>query len=73
MNNLLIKILVTAAILDLGLSLKDLDCHDRQCIAKLQKASLQVTKIDWKPISVFPEEAARLRKYSRKEKSGGQK
>lgn len=60
MNDIIIKILIAAALLDLGFSLKDLDCRSGQCLAKLQRASLQTTKIDWKPISIFPEEARRF-------------
>jgi len=60
MNDIIIKILIAAALLDFGFSLKDLDCRSGQCLAKLQLASLQVAKIDWKPISVFPEEAVRF-------------
>lgn len=60
MNDIIIKILIAAAMLDLGFSLKDLDCRAGQCLAKLQRASLRAAKIDWKPISVFPEEAVRF-------------
>lgn len=61
MNDIIIKILIAAALLDLGFSLKDLDYRSGQCLAKLQRASIQATKIDWKPISVFPEEAKKFR------------
>jgi hypothetical protein len=66
MYNVMIKLIVAAAILELGLSLKHADqCASRACWDKLQTASKQVLKIDWKPISVFPEEAKRFNKTLR--------
>jgi hypothetical protein len=60
---LLVKIIVSAAILELGLTLTDIgECKDRLCMDALQRASRKVLKIDWKPISVFPEEG---RKFNR--------
>lgn len=61
MNDIIIKILIGAALLDFGFTLKDLDCRSGQCLANLQRASLQAVKIDWKPISLFPEEAKKFR------------
>ncbi len=65
MNDIIIKILIAAALLDFGFSLKDLDCHSGQCLAKLQRASIQIVKVDWKPISVFPEKAQKFRERSK--------
>lgn len=65
MNELIIKLLIAAALLDLGFSLKDVDCHSLQCLANLQRASLQVVKIEWKPNSVFPQEALRFPRQSK--------
>ncbi len=63
MYNLLIKLIVAAALIELGLTLKDIgDCPSRSCLDKLQRASQHVLRIDWKPISVLPEEA---RKFQR--------
>lgn len=62
MYDVLVKVIVAAALLQLGISLsKQDDCRSRQCLAKIQAASLEVLKIDWKPISVFPEEAKRFK------------
>jgi len=62
MYNLLVKLFITATLLQLGLSLKDFTgCSNQQCIQKLENARREVLKIDWKPISVFPAEARRFR------------
>ena len=66
MYNVMIKLIVAAAILELGLSLKHTNqCTSRICWDKLQTTSKQVLKIDWKPISVFQEEAKRFNNASR--------
>ena len=62
MYNILIKLIIGAALIELGLTATKIgDCSSRGCWSQLQKASRQVLKVDWKPISVFPEEARRLR------------
>lgn len=62
MYNLLIKLMVLAALLQLGISThKFATCSSRGCTSRIEKASRDVLKIDWKPISVFPEEARRFR------------
>jgi len=51
-----------AAIVQLGISLKDVrDCRSRACLMRMDKAMREVLRVDWKPISVFPEEAKRFR------------
>lgn len=62
MYNLLVKLMVITAIIHLGMSFKDFEnCHSRQCTQQLEKRSRDVLRIDWKPISVFPNEARRFR------------
>lgn len=62
MYNLLIKLMVAAALAQFGMSLLDFsNCHSRQCLQKIEKHSRDVLSVDWKPISVFPEEAKRFR------------
>ena len=62
MNNLLFKLIVLVSIAQLGLSLTDLlPCRSEPCAKKLNEASRKVLSIDWKPISVFPEEARRFK------------
>ncbi len=62
MNNLIIRLMLLAALAQLGISVKDaLTCNSRECSSRIEKASRKVLNIDWKPISVFPEEAKRFR------------
>lgn len=62
MYNVLIKLIIAASLLELGLSFKDFgDCSSRACWSQLQQASQKVLRIDWKPISVFPKEAKRFK------------
>jgi hypothetical protein len=61
MENLLVKLMVAAALLQFGMSLSDVtDCHSRASVQTLEKRSRDVLQIDWKPIEVFPEEAKRF-------------
>ena len=62
MYGVLIKLIVGASLFQLGVSLKDFEkCDSRECLARLEKASRKATKIDWRPISMFPEEAKKFR------------
>ncbi len=62
MYNLLIKLILLAAIGELGLSFTDIsNCNSEQCVKRIERASRDILHIDWKPISVFPEEAKRFR------------
>ncbi len=62
MYNLLLKLMLAATLWQLGLKLTDINnCRDRQCVQKLDQARAKVLKINWKPISVFPNEARRFR------------
>lgn len=62
MYSLLIKLMVLAALMELGISVSEFEnCHSRDCIQQVEKRSRDVLKIDWKPISLFPKEAQRFR------------
>lgn len=62
MYNLLFKLILVAACVKLGFSMMDFqDCHSKECLQKIDKAIPNVLKIDWKPISVFPEEGKRFK------------
>lgn len=62
MYEVMVRLIVGAALLQLGLSLSHIEkCESRMCWAEIQMASRKVLKIDWKPISVFPEEAKRFK------------
>ena len=66
MYEILVKLIFAAALVELGLSIKDAgDCSSPACLGRLQRASHKVLHVDWKPISVFPEEAARFKKPAR--------
>ena len=62
MYDLLVKLMVLAALAQFGMSLLDIEqCHSKQCQRTLEQRSRDVLNIEWKPISVFPEEAKRFR------------
>ena len=62
MYQLLVRLMMIAALAQFGMSLKTIgNCRSRQCVRQIQKASLEVLKIDWKPISVWPEEAKKFK------------
>lgn len=62
MSKLLIKLMVIAALLKLGVSIEEFAfCHSKVCSSRIEKASREVLKTDWKPISVFSKEARRFR------------
>jgi hypothetical protein len=62
MYEILIKLIVGATLLQLGLSAASIrECSGHVCLGRLEQASKQVLHVDWKPISVFPEEAKRFR------------
>mgnify|MGYP001588554843 FL=1 len=56
MYSLLIKLMLVAALAELGMSVADLgQCSSRLCLQNVEKKSRETLRIDWKPISVFPE------------------
>ncbi len=62
MYNLLIKLMLVSALLQLGWSVSTFpNCHSRQCLQKVEKQSRDILRIQWRPISVFPEEAKRFK------------
>ena len=62
MYELLTKLMIVAALAGMGMSLSDLgNCHSRQCLQQVEKHSRDILKVDWKPMTVFPEEAKRFR------------
>ncbi len=61
MYRLLLTLMVIGAISEFDLKPTDFEgCQSRECVNRLAKASRRVLKIDWKPISVFPEEAKKF-------------
>lgn len=63
MYSLLVKLMFLAAVVSLGMSYADFqNCHTKECQRRIEKHSRDVLKIDWRPISIFPEEAKRFRR-----------
>ena len=61
MYSLLIRLMVIAALAQLGISVATFrNCKSRACLARIEKASHDVLHVDWKPISMFPEEAKKF-------------
>lgn len=57
-----IKLILIYSAIHLGMNVSELVfCHKGQCTDVLQNAYKNVLEIDWKPISVFPEEAKRFK------------
>lgn len=54
MKTLLIRLMFVTAVIQLGYAVSDFeDCHSRQCVQKVEKASRDILKINWKPIVIF--------------------
>jgi len=67
MYELLVRLMAISALTQLGISLSTLsDCRSRDCLIRLEKAARKAVEIEWKPISLFPEEAKRLQQSGRR-------
>ena len=62
MYKLLVSAMLVAAFSQLRISMKDFEsCHSLQCAKMFQNKVLDVLRIEWRPISMFPEEARRFK------------
>lgn len=62
MYSILIRLIITASLIELGLSVaRSGDWSSPTNPIEIQRASKKVLRIDWLPISVFPKEAARFK------------
>lgn len=62
MYDLLVKLMIATALLQLGISVdRSNRCGDQQCIPNIERHTRNVLHVPWKPISVFPEEATRFK------------
>lgn len=62
MESLFGKFILAYALYFLGMSLTEvLECKSGTCLRRIEKAKLEVLRVDWKPILLFPEEAKRFR------------
>ena len=63
MIDLLVRLMFVAALSEFGMTLVQVEqCHSRECLQNLEARSRDVLKIDWKPLSVFPEDSKRFKK-----------
>lgn len=61
METLIVRLIVLAAISELGLTMViGTPFMSWKCIANIERASRNILRIDWRPISVFPEQAKRF-------------
>lgn len=57
----LVFLMAIAACEQLGTTIVELrKCRSRACLKQVEKHSREVLRINWKPISIFPNEAKRL-------------
>jgi hypothetical protein len=62
MYALLARLMVLAALAKLGSSLAYFErCDSLKCRQRLQSITNEVTRVNWRAISIFPEEAKRFR------------
>jgi hypothetical protein len=62
MENLIVKLILIAALMQFGLSLSSYEkCQSRDCLSRFDRLSRDILKVNWRPISIFKEEAQRFR------------
>lgn len=70
MESLLLSLVAMAAFSELGIALlSDGTCMPESCIVTIERASRNILRVEWKPISVFPEEAKRFTSTAKKQRS----
>jgi hypothetical protein len=61
MYSSLLKLILLTTLAAFGMSYAGFfSCHSRECLRQVDRRTRDILKIDWKPISVFPEEAKRF-------------
>lgn len=66
MYELLVRLFFIAALLELGhAAIRVEDCNSRKCLGRMERLSRETLHVNWKPISIFPEEAKRFSQPSR--------
>ena len=62
MYRMLVGLMVLAALEQFGMTFSELaSCRSRACLQKVQRHALDVLQIDWKPMSVWPEESKKFK------------
>ena len=57
MYDLLVRLFFIAALLELGhAAIRVEDCNSRECLGRMERLSREVLHVNWKPISIFPDE-----------------
>ena len=61
MYDLLVRFMIVSALLQFGISASHFaNCKGRLCAQQIEMRSRDVLRINWRSISVFPEEARRF-------------
>lgn len=61
MYKLLVVLMLASALSELEMSVSSItECRSRACMVEIYAAMAQVVNIDWRPISIFPNEAKRF-------------
>ena len=61
MYEILLRLILIGALAEFGADLlKTGDCATRSCVSHVRRVALKAAKIDWRPISVFPDQAKRF-------------
>lgn len=62
MYKLLVGLMVVSALGEMKLSLRDIsDCYSQRHCILLEKKSREYLRLNWMPISMFPEQAKRFK------------
>ena len=58
---MLVRLFFIAALLELGhAAIRVENCNSRDCLGRMERLSREALHVNWKPISVFPEETRRF-------------
>jgi hypothetical protein len=58
---LLVLLMAATALEQIGMTISEFaECRSRACLQRVEKQSRNILRIDWKPISVWPEEQRRF-------------
>lgn len=62
MYKLLVRLMVIASLIELGVKVSDFEgCKSRQCLRMIQRKALEVVKVEWKTMRVFSDDIRSIR------------
>jgi len=62
MYRLLVLLMLVASLEQFGMTISELaQCRSRACLIQVERHSRDVLRVNWKPISVWPEEAKKFK------------